>query len=207
MTEELPDGVSTVVNESQDSDEIMLLPSNLFDQKIDRQIVDPRNITERRRGLTVEANSKLRVIDQLESGRMDYMIMKVNRYLADGSEGADPGDLAIFLQLDGFAQGGFESIYDPVLGGSVTGIKLSIISELQLPEQMGMFYLTVDQTNTKVVVFRGRAGYAHRFRLEVMNTNASSSIFIEFVEIARARRTAKEGGANTTGSNLSQMGY
>ena len=124
MTEELPDGVSTVVNESQDSDEIMLLPSNLFDQNIDRQIRDPRNITEKKR-IDCRANSKLRVIDQLEAGRMDYMIMKVNRYLADGSEGADPGDLAIFLQLDGFAQGGFESIYDPVLGSSVTGIKLS----------------------------------------------------------------------------------
>lgn len=207
MTDHLPDGVSTVTNESQDSDEIMLMPSDLYAQPIDKQVSDSRNITERRRGLTVNANQRLRIVDQLESGNMDYMIMKVNRFLADGTEGADPGDLAIFLQLDGFAQGGFESVWDPVSGGSVTGIKLSTISELQLPEQYGMFYMTVDQTNTKVVLFRGRNPYNHRIRLEVMNTNASSNLYIEFVEIARRRRTAKEGGSNASGSQLDQLGY
>ena len=207
MSEHIPDGVSTITNGDQESDEIMLMPSNLYDQPVDLQTSDPRKITERQRGLVISSNSKLRVIDQLEAGNLDYLIMKVTKFLPDGSEGADPGKLAIFMQLDGFAQGGFEPVYDPTLGGSVTGITLNTVSELQLPEQYGMFYLTVDQTHTKVVLFRGRSPYAHRIRLELMNTDASSSIYVEFVEVARSRRIAKEGGSNASGSRFDQLGY
>ena len=207
MTEHLPDGVNEITSGSQDSDEIMLLPSEMYRQPVERQTSDNRAITERQRGIILAAETRLRVVDELEAGALDYVIMRNRRVLPDGSDGADPGKLALFLQLDGFAQGGFESVYDPALGASTTGITVSTISELQLPELFGMWHLTVDQTNTKVVVFRGRNPYRHRFRLELMNTDASSSIHIEFVEVARRRVTAKEGGSNAMGNPLDQLGY
>lgn len=207
MSEHLPDGVTTVTNGSQDSDEIMLIPGELYSEPIDLQTTDNRNIVERKRGLVINANTRLRCIDQLESGTLDYLVMKVSKFLPDGSDGADPGKLAIFLQLDGFAQGGFESVYDSTLGGSVTGITIDTISELQMPENYGMFYLTVDQADTKVVLFRGRNPYRHRIRVELMNTDANSSIYVEFLEVARNRFNAKEGGSNARGSRMDQLGY
>ena len=207
MTEHIPDGINEVVTNDQDSNEIMLLPSEMYNQPVEMMRSDPRSITERRRSIVISANQKERVIDQLESGSLDYVIMRVQTVLPSGSDGATPGNLALFLQLDGFAQGGFESIYDPALKGSTTGVKISTLSELNLPEQFGMWFLTVDQTNTKVVVFRGRSNYNHRIRLELMNTHATLDIHVEFVEIARKRRTAKEGGSNASGSRSDQMGY
>ena len=204
---ELPDGVNTVTNGSQDTDEIMLMPSAMYTEPVELSRNDPRNITERKRGVVVGANAPVRCIDQLESGSLDYVIMKVTKTLPDGTEGADPSKLAIFLQLDGHAQGGFESIYNPTTSTSTTGITISSISELNLPEQFGMWFLTVDQADTKVAVFRGRNMYRHRFRLEVMNTDADSSIFVEFIEVSRRRMTAKEGGSNARGSPADQLGY
>ncbi len=207
MTEHQPDGITDIVTNDQDSDEIVLMPSEFYNQPIDLMTGDNRNITERRRGLIIGAKSRERVIDQLEAGTLDYVIMRVQRVLPDGTDGALPEKLALFLQLDGHAQGGFESVWDETLQTSTTGLTISTLSSLNLPEQFGMWFLTVDQTNTKVVLFRGRNNYRHRIRLELMNTDASSDIHIEFVEISRKRRIAKEGGSNSSSSMGDQMGY
>ena len=207
MSEHLPDGINEIVTNEQDSDEIMLIPSEFYDNPIDLAREDRRNITERRSSIVISSNQRERVIDQLESGSLDYVMMRVQTVLPSGSDGATPGNLALFLQLDGHAQGGFESIYDPALNGSTTGTKLSTLSELNLPEQFGMWFLTVDQTNTKVVIFRGRTSYNHRIRLELMNTHASLDLHVEFVEISRRRRTANEGGSNARGHSDSQYGF
>jgi hypothetical protein len=207
MTEHIPDGINEVVTNDQDSNEIMLLPSEMYDEPVEMMRSDPRSITERRRSIVISANQKERVLDQLETGSLDYVMMRIQTVLPSGSDGATPENLALFLQLDGFAQGGFESIYDPALNGSTIGVKISTLSELNLPEQFGMWFLTVDQTNTKVVVFRGRNNYNHRIRLDLMNTHATLDIHVEFVEIARKRRIAKEGGSNASGSRTDQMGY
>lgn len=203
MVDVLPDGVSDVVDGVVDTDAIMLIPSQIG---VERQVDDNRNIVERRRKLTITSGGTETVLDQLEAGSLEYVLIKASRTLADGTEGALPGKIAIFLQLDGYAQGGFEAVYDATAGASVSGLTLQTMSELNLPEQFGMWYLTVDQTDTKVALFRGKS-YNHRIRLKVMNTDTSSSVNIDFVEIARSRRIAKEGKSNARGFSNDQMGY
>lgn len=83
---------------------------------------------------------------------------------------------------------------------------MATMSELNLPEQSGMWYLTVDQIDTKVALFRNR-NYNHRIRLKIMNTDTSSSVHIDFIEIARKRRIAKEGMSNARGNSMDQLGY
>lgn len=203
MVDVLPDGVSDVVDGIVDTDSIMLIPSQVG---VERQVQDNRNIVERRRKLTISSKATEVVLDQLEGGSLDYVLIKASRTLADGTQGAEPGKIAVFLQLDGYAQGGFESIYDSTAGMSVSGLTLETMSELNLPEQMGMWYLTVDQTDTKVALFRGKS-YSHRLRLSIVNTDPSSSVNIDFVEIARTRRIAKEGKSNARGFSNDQLGY
>jgi hypothetical protein len=205
MIDILPDGVTDIVDGVIDTDTIMLLPGDLH-QGGESHRNDSRNITERRRTLTIESKQTEVVLDQLESGNLEYVLIKATRTLADGTEGALPGKIALFLQLDGFAQGGFESINDAAVGASVPGIKLSTMSELNLPEQTGMWYLTVDQTETMVALFRGKS-YSHRIRLSIMNTDTTSSVNIDFVEIARRRNTANEGMSNQYGRKTDQLGY
>jgi hypothetical protein len=207
MTEHQPDGITDIVTDNQDSDEILLMPSNMYNEPVDLMTNDSRNIVERRRGLIISAKGRERVIDQLESGTLDYVIMRIQTVQPDGTDGALPEKLALFLQLDGHAQGGFESVWDEALGTSTTGLTVSTLSSLNLPEQFGMWFMTVDQTNTKVILFRGRNNYRHRIRLELMNTDASSPIHVEFVEIARRRNAAKEGGSNATSQMGDQLGY
>jgi hypothetical protein len=207
MDDIIADGISVIASGETDSDEIMFIPEDPASVGVEAAVADNRTITERRRNLVISANTTNRVIDQLETGTVEYIIMRVKQELPGGTDGADPGKLALFLQLDGYAQGGFEAIIDTSLGESVSGVTINTLSELNLPEQMGMWYLTVDQTDTKVVVFRARRPYNHRIRLELRNTDASSSIHVDFVEIVRHRRTAKEGGSNARGSAGDQLGY
>lgn len=205
MVDVLPDGVTDITDGVIDTDTIMLLPGELH-QGGHNLTDDNRTIVERRRNLTVTSKATEVVLDQLESGSLEYVLIKASRTLSDGTEGAVPGKIAIFLQLDGYAQGGFESIYDGTVGASVPGITMATMSELSLPEQSGMWYLTVDQIDTKVALFRNRS-YEHRIRLKIMNTDTSSSINIDFIEIARKRRTAKEGMSNARGNRMDQLGF
>ena len=188
----LPDGVTDIAGGEIDTDSIMLLPGDMMTNS-ERRVNDERKITERKRNLLVASKTKVRVLDQMEKGDLNYVMMKVSQTLPDGSTGAAPEKLAVFLQLDGYAQGGFESVYDSALGQSVAGFTLSTLSSLNLPEQFGMWYLTVDQSQTKVLIFRGNERYNHRLRLDLFNTDTSSSINIEFVEISRTRSQTKDG--------------
>lgn len=185
----IPDGVNTIAGGEVDDDTLMILPGELVDVPTGR---DLRKITERRRNLLVASKTKVQVIDQLEQGDLNYVMMKVSSTLPDGTTGAAPADLAVFLQLDGFAQGGFEAVYDSTVGQSVAGFTLATLSSLNLPEQFGMWYLTVDRSDTKVLIYRGDGRYNHRIRLDLFNTNASSSINVEFVEIARTRTSIQQ---------------
>lgn len=205
MVDVLPDGVSDIADGVIDTDSIMLFPTQPLAGG-DMQVQDSRNIVERRRKLTITSGATETVLDQLEAGSLEYVLIKASRTLADGTEGALPGKIAIFLQLDGYAQGGFEAVFDATAGASVSGLTLQTMSELNLPEQFGMWYLTVDQTDTKVALFRGKS-YNHRIRLKVMNTDTSSSVNIDFVEIARRRNIAKEGKSNARASEMNQLGY
>ncbi len=205
MVDVLPDGVTDITDGEIDTDTIMLFPGEVH-QGGHSRVDDNRTIVERRRKLTITSKATEVVLDQLEAGNVEYVLIKASRTLADGTEGALPSKIAIFLQLDGYAQGGFESIYDGTVGASVPGITLQTMSELNMPEQSGMWYLTVDQTDTKVALFRNR-NYNHRIRLSIMNTDTSSSVNIDFVEIARKRRVAKEGMSNARGNSLDQLGY
>lgn len=207
MDDVLPDGVTDIAGGNVDTDGIMLFPGDMLTRS-EKRVNDQRKITERKRNLLVASKTKVQVLDQKEKGDLNYVMMKVSQTLPDGTTGASPGDLAVFLQLDGFAQGGFESVYDSTVGQSVAGLTLSTLSSLNLPEQFGLFYLTVDQSQTKVLVYRGNERYNHRIRLELFNTNASSSINVEFVEIARTRAQTKDGMSNQIrGSPNDEMGY
>lgn len=217
MTEHdiIPDGITDIAGGEIDDDVLMLSPSDLGPEEF--MIDDSRNITVRKRNIVVAAKTKIRIIDNHESGSLNYVMIKVSRRLptdssnfdqSSGTEGTDPSKLALFLQLDGYAQGGFESIYDPALKTSVAGVTLQTISELNLPEQFGMWFLTVDDTDNMVAVYRGKNEYNHRIRFEVFNTDTSGSLNVEFVEIARARSTNKEGKSNQIrGLPFDKMGY
>jgi len=211
MTEHdiLPDGITDIAGGDIDDDVLMLSPVELSNEDI--RIEDNRNITVRKRNVVVGAKTKVRIIDNHESGRLNYVMIKVSRRLPTDTAtttGTDPSKLALFLQLDGYAQGGFESIYDPALKTSVAGVTLLTLSQLNLPEQFGMWFLTVDETDDVVAVFRGNADYNHRIRFEVFNTDASGSLNVEFVEIARERATNLEGKSNQIkGLPFDKMGY
>ena len=169
MTEHdiLPDGITDIAGGDIDDDVLMLSPVELSNEDI--RIEDNRNITVRKRNVVVGAKTKVRIIDNHESGRLNYVMIKVSRRLPTDTAtttGTDPSKLALFLQLDGYAQGGFESIYDPALKTSVAGVTLLTLSQLNLPEQFGMWFLTVDETDDVVAVFRGNADYNHRIRFK-----------------------------------------
>ncbi|MBT93217.1 MAG: hypothetical protein CMA60_00115 [Euryarchaeota archaeon] len=207
MDEIIPDGVTDIAGGEVDTDAIMLFPGDMTTSS-ERSTNDNRKITERKRNILVPSKTKVQVLDQAERGDLNYVMMKISQTLPDGTTGAAPADLAVFLQLDGFAQGGFESIYDSSLGQSVAGFTLATLSSLNLPEQFGMWYLTVDRSDTKVLIYRGGERYNYRIRLDLFNTNASSSINVEFVEIARSRKMVRDGMSNQIqGTPNDEMGY
>ena len=211
MTEHdiIPDGITDIAGGEIDDDVLMLSPSDLGPEEF--MVEDNRNITVRKRNVVVAAKTKVRIIDNHESGNLNYVMLKVSRRLPTDSAtttGTDPGKLALFLQLDGYAQGGFESVHDSTLKTSVSGVTLQTVSELNLPEQFGMWFLTVDETDTMVAVYRGNNSYNHRIRFEVFNTDPSTSLNVEFVEIARSRNENKEGKSNQIrGLPFDKMGY
>jgi|GEM_PF-5690983 len=205
----LPDGITDIAGEEIDDDILMLSPVDMGVEEFRNE--DNRNITVRKRNVLVAAKTKVRIIDNHESGRLNYVMIKVTRKLptdTSSSTGTDPSKLALFLQLDGYAQGGFESVYDPALQTSVAGVTLLTVGQLNLPEQFGMWFLTVDETDEIIAIYRGNSDYKHRIRFEVFNTDATGSLNVEFVEIARKRSTNKEGKSNQIrGLPFDKMGY
>ena len=97
MIDVLPDGVTDITDGVIDTDTIMLLPGELH-QGGHNRVDDNRTIVERRRNLTVTSKATEVVLDQLESGNLEYVLIKASRTLSDGTEGAVPGKIAIFLQ-------------------------------------------------------------------------------------------------------------
>jgi hypothetical protein len=182
-----PDGILDIIGEPDEAT-IAFVPSMT---DIGNHRPDERDITIRRSTQVITPNQTITVLDNKESGQLNYVLLKATTSLPGGGTGADPGKLALFLQLDGHVMGGFESIYNSALGGSVAGIRLETLSDLNLPSDMkGNWALTVDSTSTKVALFRGEdRGYKDRIRLMMTNTHQSTDLAVEFVEIARKRRT------------------
>ena len=82
MVDVLPDGVSDIADGVVDTDTIMLFPTQPTAGG-DMQVQDNRNIVERRRKLTITSGATETVLDQLESGSLEYVLIKASRTLAD----------------------------------------------------------------------------------------------------------------------------
>ena len=63
--------------------------------------------------------------------------------LPDGTAAVAPENLAVYLQLDGNVQGGFET--DRTAGGFNLERKLSDVNLMGLPEQYGNWFVTKPQ--------------------------------------------------------------
>ncbi len=197
-----PDGITEIVDQ-EPAFEIPLLIDPMMGLGHGRaDQADLRDITFRRRKLIIEPKTTLTILDERESGELNYLMFKATADsgdLPDGTTPANPEDMAVFLQLDGFVQGGLESHYDTATSMSYQGIKLKEVSDLGMPEQYGNFFLKKDTATLKVAMFRGLRPYRHRIRFKVTNLNATTKMFIEFVEISRRRYTNLDGHSNARG--------
>lgn len=189
MVEDIgPDGVFDIIGEPDEAT-IAFVPS----MTEPRELPGEGDITIRRALQVITPNETITVIDSKEKGSLNYVIVKASTSLPAGATGADPGKLAMFLQLDGHVMGGNESYYNSSLGGSVAGMRMETLSDLNMPSDMpGNWFLTVDSTTTKVAMFKGHHGYNGRIRLMLTNTHQSTNLAVEFVEIARKRIAHRE---------------
>lgn len=197
-----PDGITEIVDQEPAFDIPLIIDPmmGLGHGRADQQ--DLRDITFRRRKLIIEPKSELTILDERESGELNYLLIKATAdsgVLPDGTTPANPEDMAVFLQLDGFVQGGLESHYDAATTMSYQGIKLKEVSDLGMPEQYGNFFLKQDTATLKVAMFRGLRPYRHRIRFKVTNLNPTTKMFLEFVEISRRRYTNLDGHSNARG--------
>jgi hypothetical protein len=211
MADEIADGVNDIISEHPADLEIPLMidpMSGLLPVEGAQQ--DMRDISMRRRGVTVDAKTSVTLLDQRESGELNYIIIQataVSGDLPDGGTPGNPEDFAVFLQLDGFAQGGLEAHYDTTASMSYQGIKLEDVSDLGMPEQYGNWFLKKDTAALKVAMFRGLRPYRHRIRLKVTNLNTTSKLHIKFLEVSRRRYTALDGGSNARALLGSHYGF
>jgi len=137
-----------------------------------------RYISTRRDNLTLTPGETLTIIDEKESGMLNYAVIKANT----GST-ASAGKLAVYLQLDDYAQGGTDS--------GVKNLTLDVLTDLNLPSDIpGMWHLTVDKTDEKVALFRGNDAFPHnrRIRLVISNTDAAANLTVELVEVVRYQK-------------------
>lgn len=184
MTEHIPDGVTEIIGDSLvDFKEIQFTPDEFNLPSFEMRREDVRDIHLRRRGVVIDAETELEVIDQPESGELNYVLIHLTgggTELPDGTAAVAPENLAVYLQLDGNVQGGFET--DRTTGGfNYKGIKLSDVDLMGLPEQYGNWFVTKATSTLYVAHYRGLRPYSHRLRLIVTNTapqgNKASVVF------------------------------
>ncbi len=197
-----PDGINDIIDAPPPMEiPLMIDPmADLTGGRADQ--ADLRDIMVRRNKIEIAAGDSVTILDERESGELNYVILQATADagdLADGGTPANPEKLALFLQLDGFAQGGLESHYDSASGKSFQGITIEDVTTLGMPEQYGNWFLKKDTSALKVAMFRGLRPYRHRIRLKVTNLQTTGTIFIKFVEISRRRYTNLDGHSNARG--------
>ncbi len=178
-----PDGISEVIG-FPDEPTIVSIPNlpsegagakGLASKSTPAENTGNRYITTRIDNKTLTPLQELTLIDEKEVGLLNYALIK-----ASTGSTASAGKLAVYLQLDNYAQGGTDS--------GVRNLTLDTLTDLNLPSDIpGMWHLTVDKTDEKVVLFRGNEAFPHnqRIRLVISNTDASSNLSVDFIEVVR----------------------
>jgi hypothetical protein len=178
-----PDGITEIIGEPEEASIIAIsgLPSEgegrtgLISKDTPTDIFSNRYISTRIDNKTLTPGQSFTVIDQKERGLLNYVLIK-----ASTGSTASAGKLAVYLQLDDYAQGGTDS--------GVKNLTLDTLTDLNLPSDIpGMWHLTVDKTDEKVVLFRGSDAFPHtrRIRLIISNTDAAANLAVSFIEVVR----------------------
>ena len=176
------DGVSDIIGEP-DSPTIISLPGmpsegagakGIATKDAPAETTGDRYVSTRKTGLTLTPGETLTILDEREEGMLNYAYVK-----ASTGSTASAGKLAVYLQLDDYAQGGTDS--------GVKNLTLDKLTDLNFPDTPGMWHLTVDKTDEKVALFRGAEQFPHmkRIRLILSNTDAAQNLTISEVEIVR----------------------
>tara|TARA_B100000287_G_scaffold435130_1_gene501982 strand:+ start:3759 stop:4364 length:606 start_codon:yes stop_codon:yes gene_type:complete len=178
-----PDGITDIIGEPDEPTIIAFpgLPSEgegakgIATKDAPAETTGERYVSTRKTGLTLTPGETLTILDEREEGMLNYAYIKA----VTGST-ASAGKLAVYLQLDDYAQGGTDS--------GVKNLTLDKLTDLNFPADIpGMWHLTVDKTDEKVALFRGAEQFPHkkRIRLIVSNTDAAQNLSIDEVEIVR----------------------
>ena len=178
-----PDGITDIIGEPEEASVIAIpgLPSEgegqtgMISKDTPGDISSNRYISTRIDNKTLTPGQSFTVIDEKEEGLLNYVLIK-----ASTGSTASAGKLAVYLQLDSYAQGGTDS--------GVKNLTLTTLADLNLPPDIpGMWHLTVDKTDEKVVLFRGSEAFPHqqRIRLIISNTDAAANLTVSFIEVVR----------------------
>jgi hypothetical protein len=178
-----PDGVTEIIGEPEGPTIIAIpgLPSEgqsargMATKDSPAETTAERYVTTRKDNLTLTPGESLTILDEMEEGLLNYALVK-----ATSGSTASAGKLAVYLQLDDYAQGGTDS--------GVKNLTLDVLTDLNLPSDIpGMWHLTVDKTDEKVALFRGSSAFPHnqRIRLIISNTDAAENLTVSLVEIVR----------------------
>ncbi len=178
-----PDGVTDIIGEPEGPTIIAIpgLPSEgegargMATKDSPADTTGERYVATRKDNLILTPGQTLTVLDEREEGLLNYALVK-----ATTGSAASAGKLAIYLQLDDYAQGGTDS--------GVKNLTLDVLTDLNLPPDIpGMWHLTVDKTDEKVALFRGSEAFPHkqRIRLILSNTDAAENLTVSLVEIVR----------------------
>ena len=182
MVDYRADGITEVIGDNLGR-QFELVPNefNLPNYELKRE--DVRDIHTRQRGVVIDAETELEIIDQPESGELNYVLIHLTgggTELPDGTAAVAPENLAVYLQLDGNVQGGFETERTSN-GFTYKGITLSDVNNMGLPEQYGNWFVTKATASLYVAHYRGLRPYSHRLRLIVTNIapqgNKASVVF------------------------------
>ena len=178
-----PDGITDIIGEPEEASIIAIpgLPSEgegqqgMISKDTPPNLISNRYISTRIDNKTLTPGQSLSVIDEKEEGLLNYVLIK-----ASTGSTASAGKLAVYLQLDNYAQGGTDA--------GVKNLTLNTLTDLNLPSDIpGMWHMTVDKTDEKVVLFRGSDAFPHqqRIRLVVSNTDTSANLAVDFIEVVR----------------------
>lgn len=178
-----PDGVTEIIGEPDEPTIVAIpgLPSEgegakgIATKDTPAETTGERYVATRKDNLTLTPGESVTILDEREEGILNYAIIK-----ASTGSTASAGKLAVYLQLDDYAQGGTDS--------GVKNLTLDTLTDLNLPsDQPGMWHLTVDKTDEKVALFRGNEAFPHkkRIRLIISNTDAAQNLAVSLVEIVR----------------------
>ena len=209
MTEEVgPDGVMDIVTDMDDDYTIALFEDN---QSPFQNIVDEREITFVQRKVIVGANTTSKVLDVREAGDLNHVVIRCGKdsTLPSCATPTGPESLAIELQIDGYIPGGMSPVYDGTLNKSISGVRVSELQDLSLPNgSYTNFTIAKDTPNEIVIVFQPYMPrkYDHRLRLRFTNLHTSTDLIVNYVEVSRRRRLSTEGNSPSVGPSWSHHG-